>query len=138
MEIATSIKNSKGDFKVAFRTDERTHSLDVPSKPSDFGSDVNGGEFLFLAMAACYCNDLYREAAKRNIEIRDVEVEVKGEFGVEGEAARNVLYSTKVSARAKKEDIIELIKHTDKVAEIQNTLRRAIPVKLDKIQTESI
>jgi uncharacterized OsmC-like protein len=29
---------------------------------------------LFLALASCYCNDIYREAAKRNIKVERVEV----------------------------------------------------------------
>jgi uncharacterized OsmC-like protein len=35
---------------------------------------------LFLALATCYCNDIYREAAKRNIKVDSVEVEVEGTF----------------------------------------------------------
>jgi hypothetical protein len=31
------------------------------------GSSANGGELLCLALATCYCNDVYREAKKRGI-----------------------------------------------------------------------
>jgi uncharacterized OsmC-like protein len=134
MDISSRMQNSNGKISVEFQTGNRTHFINVPAKSSGFGSDVNGGEFLFLAMAACYCNDLYREAAKRNIEIKDVEVEVKGEFGADGEPARNVSYNAKVSARASKDEILELMKHTDQVAEIQNTIRSAINVRLDNIE----
>lgn len=134
MNIVTRIENSHGSFKVSLQTGERAHSINIPSKSSGFGSDVNGGEMLFLAMAACYCNDLYREAAKKNIEITDVEVEVKGEFGSEGEPAKNVTYNAKVTAHANKEKILELMKNTDKVAEIQNTVRTAIPVRLENVE----
>lgn len=134
MDISSRMQNSNGKISVEFQTGTRTHSIDVPSKSSGFGSDVNGGEFLFLAMAACYCNDLYREAAKRNIEIKDVEVEVKGEFGANGEPARNVFYNAKVIAHASEEEILELMKHTDQVAEIQNTVRSAINVRLENIK----
>ena len=54
----------------------RQHSLEVPSKPDGFGSSVNGGE-LFLALATCYCNDLYREAKKRGIEVETVQVGIQ-------------------------------------------------------------
>jgi uncharacterized OsmC-like protein len=40
---------------------------------------------LFLALATCYCNDIFREAAKQGLKIDGVEVKVEGEFGAEGE-----------------------------------------------------
>ena len=51
---------------------------------------------LFLALATCYCNGIYREAAKRNIRMERVEVEVSGDFGAEGEPAKNVTYRAKL------------------------------------------
>jgi uncharacterized OsmC-like protein len=45
-----------------------------------------------LALATCYCNDLYREARKRGIEVHRVEVEVEGSFGAEGAAAERLAY----------------------------------------------
>jgi uncharacterized OsmC-like protein len=47
------------------------------------GSSANGGEPLFLALASCYCNDIYRETAKRNIEVERVEVNGEGDFDAE-------------------------------------------------------
>ncbi len=138
MNISTRMQNSEGKIKVIFQTGERSHFINVPPKSSGYGSDVNGGEFLFLAMAVCYCNDLYREATKKNIEITFIEVEVKGEFGSEGEPAKNISYNAKVSAHADKEDILKLMKATDKVAEIQNTVRIDIPVKLVNIQAVTV
>lgn len=87
-------------------------------------------ELLFLALATCYCNDIYREAVKRGIVVERVEVEVNGDFESEGGAASNVTYSARVKASAGKDDILDLMKHTDTVAEIQNTLRVATPVEL--------
>jgi uncharacterized OsmC-like protein len=85
---------------------------------------------LFLALATCYCNDIYREAGKRGIAVEQVEVNVEGEFGAEGEPARNVTYRAKVVAQASESEIRDLIRHTDTVAEIQNTLRVLTPVTL--------
>lgn len=87
-------------------------------------------ELLFLALATCYCNDLYREASKRNISIEQVQVEVSGEFGGEGEGAHNISYSASVVADAPKAQILDLMRHTDNVAEIHNTLRVSSPVVL--------
>ena len=99
-----------------------------------YGSSANGGELLFLALATCYCNDLYREATKRNIKVERVEVNVEGEFGAEGEPAKNVTYRAKVAAQASEEEIQDMMRFVDTVAEIQNTLRVVTPVVLNQIE----
>jgi hypothetical protein len=67
--------------------------------------------------------------------VERVEVEVTGEFGAEGEPARNVTYGAKVWAHAPDETIRDLMTHTDQVAEVQNTLRSGAPVTLSRIET---
>jgi hypothetical protein len=66
--------------------------------------------------------------------VERVEVEVDGDFGAEGEPAKNVTYRAKVFATASEEEIRELMKFTDSVAEIQNTLRVETPVALSEIE----
>jgi uncharacterized OsmC-like protein len=78
---------------------------------------------LFLALATCFCNDIYREAAKGQIEITAVEVNVSGEFGGEGEPGFNIQYVPKVVANATAEEIQDLLTYVDKVSEVHNTLR---------------
>src|SRR5512136_1559228 len=128
MKISARVQNSEGQHTVSLRTNDNEHSLTIPPKATGFGSSANGGELLFLALATCYCNDIYREAAKRGLRVERVEVEVDGEFGAEGESARNVSYHAKVTAQAGEAEIRELMQHTDRVAEIQNTLRVQTPV----------
>ena len=67
-----------------------------------------------------------------------MEVEVEGDFDAEGESAKKVQYRAKVVAQASSEAIRALMLHTDKVAEIQNTVRVAIPVVLSDIEAVSI
>ena len=93
------------------------------SRRFDVGAGVSGGELLFLALATCYCNDIYREAAKRNINVESVEVEVEGDFAAEGKPASNIVYRAKVKADASEDKLRELMLYTDTVVEIQNTLR---------------
>src|ERR1700758_5275106 len=126
--ISAQIVNKLGTHSVALNTSGRESILEIAPKPDGLGSSVNGGELLFLALATCYCNDLYREAKKRVIEIEQVQVEVSGEFGGEGEAARNVSSRAQVEARAPREQVLDLMRHTDSVAEIQNTPRQSSPV----------
>ena len=134
MKISSLVSNSEGRHVVTLRTDNYTHDLTIAPKTMGFGSSVNGGELLFLALATCYCNDIYREAAQRGIVVQAVEVEVTGDFGAAGEPARNITYRAKVTAQAGEAEIRELMLHTDRVTEIQNTLRAGTPVVLDGIE----
>jgi len=138
VRISARIENSEGKHHVTLTTDTRMHSIHIPPKPTGHGSSVNGGELLFLALATCYCNDIYREAAKRGINVKQVEVEVEGDFDAEGEPAKNLTYRAKVVAQASEEAIRELMHHTDQVAEIQNTLRVETPVRLGLIEAVAV
>jgi uncharacterized OsmC-like protein len=86
---------------------------------------------LFLSLATCFCNDIYREAARRQMDITSVEVIVDGEFGKEGEPASKIQYNAIVqSAGSSLDEINDLINHVDTIAEIHNTLRKGIAVTL--------
>ena len=135
MKISAHIENSRGQHRVTLTTNENSHSIAIPPKPTGIGSSANGGELLFLALATCYSNDIYREAAKRDIRVEQVEVEVSGDFGTEGEPAKNVSYRARVYAHGPESDIRALLEHTDTVAEIQNTLRVGTVVTLDEVET---
>src|SRR5512135_2511941 len=138
MKISPKVQNSEGQHHVTLQTNDNVHSLTIPPRPTGFGSSANGGELLFLALATCYCNDIYREAAKRGLKVEHVEVEVEGEFGAEGEPAKNVSYRAKVTAQASEVQIRELMNQTDRVAEIQNTLRHETPVILSGIDVVAV
>ncbi len=83
-----------------------------------------------LALATCFCNDIYREAAKRGMVVTGVEINVTGEFGAEGEPGTNFKYQAHITSDASAAEIKELIRHTDQVAEIQTTLRKGVEITL--------
>lgn len=130
MEISAKVSNASGQHAVQVRTADATRTLDIPPKPAGGGSAVNGGEFLMLALATCYCNDLYREAARLGLAIDGVEVEASAQFAGIGLAATNIRYRAKVQSSAPAEAIAELLRQTDAVAEVHNTLRAGVPVEL--------
>ena len=130
MLISAIVTNSATAHEVHVRTGEAAQVLTVPSKASGRGSAVNGGEFLMLALATCYCNDLFREAARLGIRIDAVEVEASAEFPGIGLAATNIRYRASVRSPASSVEIAKLLKETDGVAEIHNTVRRGVPVEL--------
>jgi len=130
MRINATVKNSFGQHAVNVRTGESETALTIPGKPSGRGSGVNGGEFLMLALATCYCNDLYREAQRLGIPIDGVEVDAAADFPGVGLAARNVTYRARIRSQASPDDLQRLLRETDAVAEVHNTLRAAVPVQL--------
>jgi uncharacterized OsmC-like protein len=135
LRISSQVEHRPGYHVVTCTTNDNDHAINIPPKSEGSGSSVNGGELLFLALATCYCNDLYREAAKRNIVVKRVEVEVRGEFDeAPGSPAENITYHALIEAEASEADILELAKHTDTVAEIQNTLRKGMDVMLATVK----
>jgi uncharacterized OsmC-like protein len=125
------MKNASGSNTIKLSTGGESHAIEINTQEGGIGSKARGGELLFLAIAACYINDIYREAKGRNIEVEAVEVTVDGDFeGSPGSIAENVKYSAKVTANASEGAILDLIKHTDTVAEIPNSLRSATKVEL--------
>jgi organic hydroperoxide reductase OsmC/OhrA len=130
MKFSARVQNDPNIHQVTLKIGDKEQSLTIPPRPTG-GSSVSGGELLFLALATCFCNDIYREAARRDIQVESVEVEVTGDFEAEGKPASNILYWAKIKANASNNEIRELMNHTDAVAEIQNTVRAGIPVRLE-------
>jgi len=133
MQIRAHVENRSNQHNVTLETNGHRHTIAIPPKPAGFGSSVNGGELLALALATCYCNDIYREAAAQNITVQGVEVTVDAEFGGAGEPARRIRYSARVLSDAPDYVIRDLLEHTDRVAEVQNTLRGGIEVELEGV-----
>jgi organic hydroperoxide reductase OsmC/OhrA len=67
--ISAAVESRPRQHRVMLTTAGKSHSLEIAPRSSGFGSSASGGELLCLALATCYCNDLYREAAKRSIEV---------------------------------------------------------------------
>jgi organic hydroperoxide reductase OsmC/OhrA len=137
MLISATVDNEFQRHRVTLTTSGKSHAVDIQPRASGLGSSANGGELLCLAMATCYCNDIYREAAKLGIEVTGVEVQADAEFGNEGAAARRLSCRVVVRAKASEASIRELITGTDNVAEVQNTLRLGLPVTLESFSAVS-
>jgi len=90
MQVSASIENAFERHSVSLASAGAARELTIAPRARGFGSSANGGELLCLALATCYCNDVYREADRRGIAVVRVVVEAQAEFGGEGEAARKV------------------------------------------------
>ncbi|HEV8686527.1 MAG TPA: OsmC family protein [Gaiellaceae bacterium] len=119
----------EGSFSVGW---SGKHSLVIDRTEADGGQGMgfNGGQLLLLAIGACFANDVFREADKRDLEVLGVRVVVECDWEGDPPRAQNVRFSTRVEAEADEDEIMDLIQHVDRVAEIHNTLRTGIEVEL--------
>ncbi len=137
MQFKGHVTNTGTNHLAEVAVGDRRTAIQIAAKASGRGSGVSGGELLMLALATCYCNDLYREAAKMGIDVSEVDVECAADFAAEGMPASGVAYSATINAKASEEQIQELAARTDALAEIQNSVRQAIPVRLHAVKAVS-
>jgi uncharacterized OsmC-like protein len=136
--FSAQVQNAENQHQVVLKTANDTHSIVIPPKATGFGSSMNGGEALLLALATCCCNDIYREAKKRGINVRQVIVRADADHdGQDGHPMENIVYHVTVEADAPADEIEALIRHTDTVTEIQNTLRQGVSVRLGDVNAAS-
>lgn len=129
MEISAHIRNHSHRHEVHVCTAGNTQRVDIAAKATGPGSSVNGGEFLMAALATCYCNDLYREAARLGIEVRGCEVVATAQFNGIGLGVESIVYRARVDSSAAPEQIEHLLAETDRLAEVHNTLRSGCAVQ---------
>jgi uncharacterized OsmC-like protein len=112
----------------------------VVDRPADGGGDgigFNGGQLLYLAIAGCVSNDLYREAPGFGIELGRVRVVVRGDFSGDPPVSTPVEYEVELAGDADEEHLRELVEHVDRIAEIPNSLRGGTDVTLAAVRTET-
>jgi hypothetical protein len=79
------------------------------------------------AIAGCY-SDIFRKAGKRGISARKLQVTVRADCSGEPVRVQTVSFDVAVEADA------DLIQHTDRVAEIRNSLYFGTAVKLAELK----
>jgi putative redox protein len=129
-QTCVEIRTVAGSSLAVGSSGPRTVTIDRAKEAGGLGLGFNGGELLLLAIGGCYSNDVYREAAKRGLRVQNVEVKVTADWAGEPVRAQNVCFSVSVEAEASAQEILELIHHTDSVAEIPNSLPLGTAVQL--------
>ncbi|MFM7321906.1 MAG: OsmC family protein [Armatimonadota bacterium] len=130
MEIVARVESSPNGHTVEVRTGPNARAIEIPAKGDGRGSAVNGGELLMLALATCYCNDLYRGAARLGIPLDGATVEASAVFPGVGLAATDIRYRATLQSAADGSTLERLLRETDAVAEVHNTVRSGVPVVL--------
>ena len=79
MKIAAKLENSLESNKVTLQTNGIEQELSIPGKSNGRGSSVNGGEFLMLSLATCFC-DASDEELRSLIAHTDKVAEIQNTF----------------------------------------------------------
>ena len=96
---------------------------DRPQASGGGGVGFNGGQLLYLSVAACISNDLYREAETFGIVLKRVEVTVDGDFPGRGQPSTPISVDLFVEADAPVARLASLVDVVEGVAEIPNSFR---------------
>lgn len=91
-------------------------------------ADFTGAHLLHLAAAGCILNDVYREAAALRIEVTGVRVIATGGFDAATSQSTGIGYSVEVSSDAPADQLDQLLRVVDQVAEIPRAIRAGAAV----------
>jgi putative redox protein len=104
--------------------------IDRPVSAGGGGLGLNGGELLYLGVAGCVSNDLFREAQAAGIALRRVRVRARGDFTGDPAVSTEITYEVDVEGDAPAERLRALVEDVDRIAEIPNSLRGGTRVRL--------
>ena len=107
--------------------------VDRPVEVGGGGLGFNGGQLLYLAVAGCVSNDLFREAQARGLELETVRVFVEGDFAGDPAVSIPIAYRVEIRGNCDDDVLTELVREVDRIAEIPNSLRGGTPVRLDRV-----
>jgi putative redox protein len=132
VHIEVETRNVDGQVTVLGSAGPFTLVVDRPTDGGGGGLGFNGGQLLYLAVAGCISNDLFRDARAAGIDLSRVRVKVSGGFVGEPAVSEEIRYEVEVAGNAPEEALRELIESVDEIAEIPNSLRQGTRVRLVK------
>jgi putative redox protein len=128
------VRNVAGEPAAVGSAGPHTLVVDRPTDGGGRGIGFNGGQLLYLAIAGCVSNDLFREARAEGIALERVRVVVDGDFQGDPPVSTEVTYDVHVAGDATDEELQQLVARVDKIAEIPNSLRWATSVTLGNVR----
>jgi len=127
------VRNVAGEPAAIGSAGPHTVVVDRPADGGGRGVGFNGGQLLYLAIAGCVSNDLFREARADGIALDRVRVVVDGDFQGDPPVSTDVTYAVEVAGDASTEALERLVAKVDAIAEIPNSLRAATAVRLGRV-----
>ena len=108
--------------------------VDRPADGGGRGVGFNGAQLLYLAIAGCVSNDLFREARAEGIDLERVRVTVRGDFNGDPPVSTDVVYDIELEGEAPRGRLEGLVAKVDDIAEIPNSLRHGTSVTLGTLR----
>lgn len=130
MHIEVETRNVDGQVTSLGTAEQFTLVVDRPAEGGGGGLGFSGGQLLYLAVAGCISNDLFREARAAGIELESVRVKVGGNFVGEPMVSDEIAYEVALKGDAPEERLQALVDQVDEIAEIPNSLRQGTRVRL--------
>ena len=133
MPLEVETRNLAGQVTALGAAGQFTLVVDRPVEAGGGGRGFNGGQLMYLAIAGCLSNDLFREAIGRGIKLDQVVVRVVGDFVGDPAVSTEVTYEVELNGDADEEALRGVIDYVDRIAEIPNSLRSGTPVRLKRV-----
>jgi putative redox protein len=130
MHVEVETRNVGGQVMALGSAGPYTLVIDRPVEGGGGGLGFNGGQLLYLAVAGCISNDLFRDARVAGIKLSRVWVKVGGDFVGDPAVSDEICYEVEVAGDAPEERLQELIERVDVIADIPNSLRQGTRVRL--------
>jgi putative redox protein len=130
VHIEVSTRNVDGQVTSLGSAGPFSLVVDRPTEGGGGGLGFNGGQLLYLAVAGCISNDLFRDARAAGIELSSVRVRVSGDFVGEPAVSDEIQYEVEVAGNVPEDQLRALVDQVDEVAEIPNSLRQGTNVRL--------
>jgi putative redox protein len=130
MHIEVETRNIDGRVTSLGTAEQFTLVVDRPTEGGGGGLGFNGGQLLYLSVAGCISNDLFREARTAGIELESVRVKVGGNFVGDPPVSDEILYEVELKGDAPEARLQALVDQVDEIAEIPNSLRQGTRVRL--------
>lgn len=135
--LEVEVRNVVGEPTAIGSAGPYTLVVDRPIDGGGRGQGFNGGQLLYLAIAGCISNDLFREARAEGIALDRVRVVVRGDFSGDPAVSDDVGYEVDIQGDATDDRLKALVERVDQIAEIPNSLRQGTPVRLGLARTTS-
>jgi putative redox protein len=129
--FSVETRNVAGQVTALGSAGSFTLVVDRPVDAGGGGKGFNGGQLLYLAVAGCVSNDLFREAPRFDVELDSVRVTVEGDFFGDPAVSGALSYDVELSGSG---DLDALVREVDRIAEIPNSLRQDTPVSLSEVR----
>jgi len=128
------VRNVAGEATAVGSAGPYTLVVDRPADGGGRGLGFNGGQLLYLAVAGCVSNDLFREARAEGIRLERVVVRVHGDFEGDPAVSTPITVDVEVDGDAPHARLADLVARVDTIAEIPNSLRRGTDVTLGDVR----